>query len=158
MTDFKKMDTINFDILKILQEDGRISNLELSKKVGISPSPCLRRLNHLKDSGYIKGFYADINPKKLGFNILFFANIVILTEKEELIKEFEDSLYKIKDVREAFLLHTNKHYLVKVYARDIEHYKEIIREKISKLPYIESIKTTNIIKHVFNKHGINMEE
>lgn len=141
-----KLDEIDRHILKILASRGNISNIELSKAVGISPSPCLRRVKILEEQKVITGYSAHLNFNALGYELLFFvsAGIDVSTPKEK--TEFEKALGKIAEVVEIYLLNSGKDYLIKLRVQNFLDYKLIVNTKLTALPHIKHIRTTKISK------------
>lgn len=153
-----KLDDIDIKILKILQKDGRISNIDLSDQVGISPSPCLRRLRTLKEQGVIKSYYADLDERVFGFNTTMFASITIAFENEEEKEQFEAELSKITAVREIYALSVETDYLIKMVVKDWYDYKHIVNNKIAKVPFIKKIRTTTILRTIKHNHGFEISD
>ncbi|MDR2008846.1 MAG: Lrp/AsnC family transcriptional regulator [Alphaproteobacteria bacterium] len=153
-----KLDDVDIKILKILQTDGRISNIDLSERVGISPSPCLRRLRVLKEQGIIKNYYAELDEQFFGFNTTVFASVIIAYNNESEKEQFEDEISKISSVREIYALGSETEYLIKIIARDWYDYKHIVNTKIAKVPFIKKIRTTTILRTIKHESGFEMEE
>ncbi len=153
-----KLDDIDVKILKILQKDGRISNIDLSEQVGISPSPCLRRLRTLNEQGIIKSYYADLDEKFFGYNTTMFASITIAFENEKEKDQFEEELSKISAVREIYALSVDTDYLIKMVVKDWYDYKFIVNTKIAKVPFIKKIRTTTILRKIKQEPGFEVQE
>ncbi len=144
-----KIDAIDIKIIRELQQNGRKSNIELSDAVGISPSPCLRRLKALQDNNIITGFYADVDEKFFNLNLTMFASISIEVNNEEEREIFENSLSAIPEVREIYALTLDTDYIFKLVVTDWMEYKKVINTKIAKVPFIKKIRTsatTRVIK------------
>ena len=153
-----KLDDIDIKILKILQTDGRISNIDLSEQVGISPSPCLRRLRTLKDQGIIKSYYADLDERFFGYNTTMFASITIAYASEKEKEQFEEELSKISAIREIYALAVETDYLIKMVVKDWYDYKHIVNTKIAKVPFIKKIRTTTILRTIKHEQGFEIPE
>src|SRR5512143_803621 len=97
-----KLDRIDRRILRDLQEDGRISNVELARRAGISAPPCLRRVRALEEAGYVRGYYADLEPKALGFNVTVFAHVGLASQAEADLQAFEVRVSEWPEVRECY--------------------------------------------------------
>lgn len=141
-----QLDDIDLHILEILSSQGNISNIDLSKKVGVSPSPCLRRVKILEQNKVITGYRATVNFKQLGYELLFFVSMGIDAEEPAQKKEFEQQLTKISEVVEVYLLNSERDYLVKIRVKNYLDYKLVINSKLAVLPHIKHIRTTKIAK------------
>lgn len=140
-----KLDDIDIAILNNLQQNARISNIDLANTVGISASPCLRRVKNLIDSNIIENFKTTLNKNYFGYNLTIFASITIDKVTDEVKFLIEKELSLIDQIQEVYNLHTETDYLIKIIAKDITDYKSIIHDKIStKIPNIKSIRTTQI--------------
>ncbi|MDR0483769.1 MAG: Lrp/AsnC family transcriptional regulator [Alphaproteobacteria bacterium] len=153
-----KLDDIDIRILKVIQNDGRISNIDLSEKVGISPSPCLRRLRTLKEQGIIKSYYTEIDEQFFGYNTTVFASVVIAYNNEAEKEQFEEELAKLSAVREIYALGSETEYLIKIIAKDWYDYKHIVNTKLAKVPFIKKIRTTTILRTIKKEYGFDMQE
>ncbi|MGV3278597.1 Lrp/AsnC family transcriptional regulator [Rickettsiales bacterium LUAb2] len=139
-----KIDDIDLKILSCLAENGKMSNIELSEAVGISPSPCLRRVNILQNLGIIKGYHAEIDFSYLSYNLIVFASINISVANDDERLQFEKSLSEIKEVLEVYVLSSGTDYLIKVVVKDYADYKLVINTKLSRLSFLKNIRTTRI--------------
>ncbi|MDH5187526.1 MAG: Lrp/AsnC family transcriptional regulator, partial [Rhodospirillaceae bacterium] len=118
-TDSKvKLDKIDVRILHDLQEDGRMTNVELAKRAGISAPPCLRRVRALEESGFINGFHADINARAMGYNVTVFAHVGLASQAETDLEAFEELVRSWAEVRECHMLAGETDFLLKVVAED----------------------------------------
>jgi DNA-binding Lrp family transcriptional regulator len=151
-----KIDDIDIKILQELQKNGRISNIELSNLVGVSPSPCLRRLKSLQDHGVIKNYYAEIDEKSFGFNLTMFASVSIEVASEEERETFEQELAKIEEIREIYALSLETDYLLKFLVQDWFDYKKVINSKVAKVPFIKKIRTTQITRTIKKEPGFHI--
>ena len=115
-----ELDEIDRRILRVLQRDGRIQNTELAKKVGLSPSPCLRRVRLLEEAGVIDRYIAVVNPAKIGKGLMLFARIGLKTQDEDTIAHFAREVAKLPQVVECHLMLGDYDALVRVVAADIE--------------------------------------
>jgi Lrp/AsnC family leucine-responsive transcriptional regulator len=141
-----KIDDIDVKILNALQDNGRVSNIDLSEMVGISPSPCLRRLKSLQDNGIIKSFSTQLDESFFGLNLIMFASLTIEVKSEEERDNFERELANIIEIKEVYALSLETDYLVKILVNDWIDYKRIINTKVAKLPFIKKIRTTQITR------------
>ena len=152
-----RLDKIDRNILKRLQDDGRVTNVELAKSVGMSAPPCLRRVRALEDAGYIKGYNARINHDTMGFGVTVFAMVKLKSQVESDLIEFEDYIAKIPVVRECHMLAGEVDFILKVVAKDWDSYHDVFRKQLGEAPHVISIKSSLSIRSAKNKPGIPIE-
>ena len=136
-----KLDTVDRKILKTLQEKGRITNVDLAEKVGITAPPCLRRVRALEEAGYIEGYHADLNHKSLGFTITAFILVGLNSNSEADLSAFEAKANEWPLVRECFLVNGEYDFILKVVARDLTEYQEFLTGELTPTPHVSSVKT-----------------
>ena len=117
-----KLDRIDRRILRDLQDDGRITNVELARRAGISAPPCLRRVRALEDTGYIRGYHADVDTELLGFGVMVFAQVGWTSQAESDLVAFESLVSSWPEVRECHMLAGETDFLLKIVARDWDSY------------------------------------
>lgn len=144
----KPLDKMDKNILKILQEDGRITNKELSKAIGLSPAPTLERVKKLEREFYIEGFHAEINKRKLGITVEALIMITLLHQKESQIHKFIEGVMNIPEVVECYQVTGDYDYHLKVYALDISYLDQLITQRISRIPEVAHIKSHIILNRV----------
>ena len=137
-----QIDDVDRHILLELQCDGRLSNQELADRVGLSPSPCLRRVRHLQEAGVISGYRANVDPQVLGLAITAFARLTLLSHTPEVVDAVEHKLRELPEVVEAYLLAGDDDYLVKIVVDSFASYERLLRAEIRGIPSLASIKTT----------------
>jgi|SRR6056297_943710 len=120
-----RLDEIDRQILGDLQANGRMTNVELATRAGISAPPCLRRVRALETGGFIRGYHADLDPQKLGFEVIFFALIGLETQAQDRLRAFEDMVRHWEEVRECHMVRGGGDFLLKIYARNTAHENEI---------------------------------
>lgn len=135
-------DDIDRHILLELQRDGRLTNQELADRVGLSPSPCLRRVRHLQDSGVIAGYTAVVSQGAVGLAITAFARLTLLSHTPEVVDAVEVKLRSVPEVVEAYLLAGDDDYLAKIVVDSFAAYEELLRTDLRAIPSLASIKTT----------------
>ena len=145
------MDKTDHKIIEILQCNGRISNIDLAQQVNLSPTPCLKRLRKLEQTGVISGYRATVDPTKIGVNISSLVLIRMNDHTRESVNTFAKAVKKIPAITECYMATGRVDYIAKIYARDFKHYEEIIRDDIARLPNIMSMETLFII-------GDNMQD
>ena len=134
------MDKIDRHILEVLQKDGRISIADLSDKVGLSPSPCARRLKRLEDEGYIQDYQANLNKEKIGIAMTFFVEVNLNNHQEESIEQFERELLNMAEVVHAHIVSGKYDYLLEVVSADLRSY-EAFTKKLHKINSVKDIHT-----------------
>lgn len=149
----KPLDRIDLTILKTLQSDGRISNVELAKKVNLSASPCLDRVKRLEKDGYIKHYGAFLNANKLNYSMTAYIQITLDRTTADVFKLFKVEVVKIKEIVECNLVAGGYDYLLKIRFADIEGYR-LVLEKIGGLPAIAKTHTYMVTEHIKEDSGI----
>ncbi len=139
------MDKIDHKILTILQEEGRISNVALANRINLSPTPCMHRVRQLEEKGYITGYHAALDPETLGLNVCAFVLIKLERNTRDQADAFEHAITSIPEVSEYFSTAGTHDYMVKIYARDLRAYQQIINDKIATLPFIDDVQSTIIL-------------
>jgi DNA-binding Lrp family transcriptional regulator len=141
-----KLDKIDRHILRDLQENGRMTNVDLARRAGISAPPCLRRVRALEEAGYIRGFHADIAPEALGFGVMVFANVGLSSQAEADLKRFEDLVLGWQQVRECFMLAGETDFLLKIVAEDWDSYQKFLTTKLVSAPNVAHVKSSLSIR------------
>ena len=149
-----KLDDIDQKILQVLQEEGRISNVNLAQRVGITAPPCLRRVRALEEAGYIRGYHADLNPEKLGFDLVVFAMVGLHSQAEVDLQAFEKLVGEWPMVREAYMLNGEIDFILKIVARDLNHFQTFLTTHLTPAPNVESVKTSLSIRCGKDRAGI----
>ena len=153
-----KLDRTDIRILRELQQDGSITNVALSQKVGISPPPCLRRVRALEEAGYIKGYHADIAADKMGFGITVFALVSLTNHSENDIAHFAKLVESWPQVRECYLMTGDTDYLLKVVAEDWEAFQKFVTGPLATAPNIAHVKSMPAMRRAKYAPGIPIEE
>lgn len=149
-----KLDRIDRHILIDLQDDGRMSNVDLAKRVGISAPPCLRRVKALEQAGIIRGYYADIDPAVVDYHLVVYAHVSLEKHADEDLRNFNALIDTWPMVREAYMMAGDTDYMLKVVARDWEHYQEFFSKSLTKAPNVVHVKSSMTIRCVKNKPGV----
>ncbi|HJP21736.1 MAG: Lrp/AsnC family transcriptional regulator [Alphaproteobacteria bacterium] len=137
-----KLDAIDRGILRILQEDGRITNVKLAKGVGISAPPCLRRVRALEEAGYISGYHAEVNAEALGFGVTAFALVGLDSQAEPDLLAFEELAESWPLVRECHMLAGEYDFLLKVTAEDWDSYQTFLTTELTAAPNVAHVKSS----------------
>ena len=141
-----KLDRIDQRILHDLQENGRISNVELARRAGISAPPCLRRVRALERAGYLRGYHADLEPKALGFNVTVFAQVGLASQAESDLQAFETLVAGWPEVRECYMLAGETDFLLKVVAEDWDSYERFLTSRLTPAPNVTHVKSALSIR------------
>ncbi|QQN74637.1 Lrp/AsnC family transcriptional regulator [Croceicoccus sp. YJ47] len=150
-------DEIDRRLLAELQEEGRITNVELAQRVGLTAPPCLRRVRALEERGAIRGYHADLDPAALGFTITVFAMVSLKSQAEESLRAFEDQMAELPEVRECHMLNGEIDFIVKIVSRDLQSFQEFLTSKLTPTPNVGSVKTSLVIRSSKVKPGVPLE-
>ena len=153
-----KLDAIDLKLLSLLQEDGRTTNVDLAKAVGISAPPCLRRIRVLKDQGYIQGFHADVYEKELGFEVKAFAMVGLHSQAEVDLSAFEERCRNWPLVRECHMLNGEIDFILKCLSPDLSSFQSFITEELTSADNVASVKTSLVIRGAKDKPGVPFSE
>jgi Lrp/AsnC family transcriptional regulator, leucine-responsive regulatory protein len=142
------LDAIDHKILRLLQEDGRITVQALAEKVGLSHSPCLRRVRHLEESGVVRGYVAVVEQKEVGLPVSVFISIKLERQSEEYLDRFDAGISHWPEVLECYLMTGTRDYLLRVVCADLAAYERFIKEKLTRLDGIASIESSFALAQV----------
>ena len=145
-----KLDKLDLKILKLLQENGKISNLQLSSEIGLSPAPTLERVKKLENANIIKSYHASVNEAVLGLGVKAFIQISLVRQIDNVMSKFNEHINEIDEVVECFQVTGNFDYLLKVFVKDIPAFEKLIGEKLSKVEEIRQMQTTVILSQTKN--------
>ncbi len=152
-----KLDGIDLKILMELQEDGRMTNVELSRRVGISAPPCLRRVRALEDAGYIEGYHARVNARSLGYEVMVFAMVSLKSQAGADLAAFEERAKAWPMVRECFMLNGEIDFLLKCMAPNLASFQAFLTDDLTAAPNVASVKTSLVIRSAKDAPGIPFE-
>ena len=144
--DLNELDKIDRRILEILQENGSISNLDLSKEIGLAASSCLLRVKSLKEKGYIKKIIAQVDAHKLGYEVEAFLRIQLKSLTRDAIDNFLDLISQIPQVTECYMTTGEGTFLAKIIAKNLQDYYDIILDKITSINAVNNVETSIVIK------------
>lgn len=136
------MDSKDRQILQELQANGRLTNQELSERVNLSPSPCLRRLRLLEEQGVITGYTARVDPKAWGLPVTVFIRIKLERHGDDAVQVFERTIKEMPKVMDCWLMTGRSDYLLRVVAADLDDYEQFVRRELQRVPGIASIDTS----------------
>jgi len=150
----QKLDQIDRQILAELQADGRMTNVELASRVGISAPPCLRRVRTLEEAGFIKGYHADINARELGFEVQVFAMVRLNSQAEADLARFEARCRAWPLVRECHMLNGEIDFILKCAAPDLSSFQSFLTEQLLKAEHVANVKTSLVIRCAKDDPGL----
>lgn len=150
-----KLDRYDQQILDILQLDGRINNQDLAERIGLSPSPCLRRVRALEESGLIVGYRALLDAKKLGLSLMALIHISMDVHTPERFSNFEASVGVLPEVLECLLITgQDADYQLKVAVRDMDHYQALLLNKVTRIAGVTGVHSSFVLRQVLNKTAL----
>jgi DNA-binding Lrp family transcriptional regulator len=151
-----RLDDIDRNILRELQDDGRITNVELARRVGISAPPCLRRVRALEEAGYIKGYRALLDEKLLGFEVTVFAMVHLSSQAESDLIAFEEFVRRQPLVRECWMLSGEIDFILKCVAPDLKTFQSFVTE-LTAAPHVRNVKTSLTLRNSKDAAVVPME-
>jgi DNA-binding Lrp family transcriptional regulator len=143
-----KLDKTDYRILNKLQNDARLSNTELADAIGLSPSPCLRRVKQLEADGVIKRYVGIVDPKAVGLPISIFVSVSLHSQQRGGLEDFEQRIQSYPEVMECYLMTGSADYLLRVVVPDLESYERFLAEKLTRIPGVANIQSSFALKQV----------
>ncbi len=153
-----QIDSIDRAILRRLQADGRMTNVELAAHVGLTAPPCLRRVRALEESGVIRGYHADLAPEALGWPITVFAMVSLKSQAEADLKAFEAHVAALPEVRECHMLNGEIDFILKVVARDLPSFQTFLTSSLTSASNVASVKTSLTIRTSKSAIGVPVDD
>ena len=151
------LDRYDRQILEILQANGRINNQDLADRIGLSPSPCLRRVRALEDAGLITGYYAQLDARKLGLTLMALVHISMDVHTPERFANFEGSIAVLPEVLECLLITgQDADYQLKVAVRDMDHYQTLLLDKITRIAGVTGVHSSFVLRRVVDKTALSV--
>ncbi|MBM10066.1 MAG: ArsR family transcriptional regulator [Magnetovibrio sp.] len=151
------IDKIDREILVALQADARLRNVELAKRVGLSASPCLRRVRRLKDLGVIREFTTLVDPEAVGVPVSVFIQVTLERQIEHSLESFEAQIVRWPEVMECYLMTGDSDYLLRVVAADLTAYQEFLMNKLTRVEGVASIKSSFALKRIVYRTALPVE-
>ena len=148
------MDYIEYKLLSSLQKNARINNIELAKTVGLSPSPCLRRVRSLEEKSIITGYSAIIDQNKVDLSVNVFVQVSLEKQSEDKLAIFEQKIQEYEEVMEAYLMTGDADYLLRIVVKDIQTYEHFLKVNLTSIPGISSIRSYFSLKQVTRKFNL----
>lgn len=152
-----KLDKIDRQILSDLQDNGRMTNVDLADNAGISAPPCLRRVRTLEESGFIRGYHADVNSEMLGYSVVVFAFVGLQSQAESDLVAFEEQVANWPLVRECFMLQGETDFLLKVVARDLESYNKFLTQELTAATNVANVKSALGVRNSKHDFGVPID-
>ncbi len=148
------LDEIDRHLLAELQSEGRITNVELASRVGLTAPPCLRRVRALEEAGIIRGYHAELDPASLGFTITVFAMVSLKSQAEEALRTFEEHMGTLPEVRDCHMLNGEIDFMLKIVSHDLQSFQEFLTSKLTPAPNVASVKTSLVIRTAKSQPGV----
>jgi len=142
------LDTIDCRILEVLQDDARISNVDLAARVGLSPSPCLRRVRELEEHGFIRRYVALLDPLAVGLGVSVFVQVRLERQAESGLETFESRILRRPEVLECYLMTGDADYLLRVVVPDVSAFERFLLDHLTRIPGVASVKSSFALKQV----------
>ncbi len=152
-----KLDKIDLKILNDLQDDGRMTNVDLASRAGISAPPCLRRVRALEDAGVIKSYHAKVDHASLGYGVTVYAMVKLLSQSDAEIRKFEDTVRTWQLVRECYIVTGEADAMLKVVAKDWDSYQNFVMQTVSTAHNVDSVKSSVALRAVKELPGVPIE-
>ena len=149
-----KLDEVDYQILRNLQDDGRITNVKLAKRAGISAPPCLRRVRVLEDAGVVRGYHADLDAEALGYNVHVFAFVGLISQAETDLQAFEEMVGEWPQVRECHMLMGETDFLLKIVAHDWDDFQKFLTSRLTPAKNVSQVKTALAIRSAKSLIGV----
>lgn len=150
-----QLDRYDRQILRLLQDNGRLSNQELADRIGLSPSPCLRRVRALEESGILTGYRAMVDAKALGLSLMALIHISMDQHTPERFDGFEAAVKDIPDVMECLLITgQSADYQLKVVVRDLDAFQELLLNRITRIPGVTGVHSSFVLRRVVDKTAL----
>lgn len=150
-------DQIDRKILSELQNDGRITNVELAARVGLTAPPCLRRVRALEDEKAVLGYHAQLNPARLGYTITVFAMVSLKSQAESDLRAFEEHVASLEPVRECHMLNGEIDFILKIVSKDLQEFQSFLTTSLTTAPNVAGVKTSLTIRTTKNLPGVPVE-
>jgi Lrp/AsnC family leucine-responsive transcriptional regulator len=150
-----QLDRYDWQILQVLQREGRISNQDLADRIGLSPSPCLRRVRTLEESGLITGYRALLDARKLGLSLMALIHISMDQHTPERFSTFDARIAEIPELLECLLITgQDADYQLKVVVRDMDAYQELLLDRITRIPGVTGVHSSFVLRQVVDKTAL----
>jgi DNA-binding Lrp family transcriptional regulator len=149
-----KLDGVDWKILRELMADGRITNVTLAQRAGITPPPCLRRVRALEEGGFIRGYHAEVDEAMLGYNLIVFVMVTLHSQSETDLRAFENLVLTWPAVRECYMMSGDFDYHLKCVATDMPAFQDFLLREVTPAPNVASVKTFVTIRQSKSEAGV----
>lgn len=156
VTDSPTLDRADKAIIMALQDNARLTNVELADRIGLSPSACHRRVSMLEKTGLISGYHAQIDAGLVDYDVVVLVQITLTGQSATVMKDFEDAVINIPNLLACFLMAGAKDYILRIAARDVSDYGQIHTDHLSALPHVQSMESNFVLRTVINR-GLPVE-
>jgi Lrp/AsnC family transcriptional regulator, leucine-responsive regulatory protein len=143
-----QMDEIDRRILSVLQEDGRITNQDLADRVGLSPSPCLRRVRHLESIGIVSHYVALLDPAAVGLGVTAFVRIRLGAQDDAQLERFERAITQFSEVMECYLMTGDSDYQLRLQVSSLQEFEDFLRQKLTKIPGVSQVTSSFALRPI----------
>ena len=150
-------DDIDRQIMAHLQNDGRMTNVELADRVGLTAPPCLRRVRALEEKGAIRGYHDDLDPNWLGYTITVFAMVSLKSQAESDLEAFEAHVAAIPEIRECYMLNGDIDFILKIVARDLSSFQQFLTTRLTTAPNVAHVRTSLTIRTSKSQPGVPVD-
>jgi len=151
------IDSVDRAILSTLQDEGRITNVDLAERVGLTAPPCLRRMRALEEAGVIRGYHAELDAAELGYTLMVFALVSLKSQAEDSLRDFEMHMAELPEVRECHMLNGEIDFILKIVAHDLQSFQNFLTSKLTPAPNVASVKTSLVIRTAKTSCGIPVD-
>jgi DNA-binding Lrp family transcriptional regulator len=148
------LDAVDRVILDTLQAEGRVTNVDLAARAGLTAPPCLRRVRALEERGVIRGYHAQLDPEALGYGLMVFALVSLKSQAEDDLRAFEAHIADIPEVRECHMLNGEIDFILKIVAHDLPSFQALLTSKLTTAPNVASVKTSLTIRTAKDLPGV----
>ncbi|MDG2242809.1 MAG: Lrp/AsnC family transcriptional regulator [Rhodospirillaceae bacterium] len=152
------LDEIDLRLLNHMQADARLTNVELAERIGLSPSPCLRRLRKLENDGVIQGYMTFVDQTKVGLPVSVFVSVALKEQSETALEEFEAAVTALPEVMECYLMTGTSDYHMRVVTRDLADYERFLKNHLTRIPAIASIQSSFALKQVTYRTALPLDK
>lgn len=151
------LDAIDRTILASLQEDGRMTNVDLARRAGLTAPPCLRRVRGLEEAGVIESYHARLSAGALGYGIMVFALVSLKSQAEDDLRAFEAHVAALPEIRECHMLNGEIDFILKIVAHDLQSFQAFLTSKLTPAPNVASVKTSLVIRTSKDQPGVPVD-
>lgn len=148
------LDALDRKIISILQQEGRIRTIDLAQKVGLSPTPCARRVVKLEEDGVITGYTATVNQDRLGLPISIFVSVELENQGADALARFESEVVSFEEVMECFIMTGSQDFLMRVVAADLASYEQFLQDKLTRVPGIRMIRSRFALRRIVKRNRL----